>query len=152
MNTLCTECKSTEFKNINVIKENLFPPKTYLPNLNEIIVKNIQMEPVDEFANKIFFFYASESKTMLQTDNKYHSNMTQSEVYDDFENSGLGKFDSNGRTKIIMEKPINYGKKLPHLHFIMCDKVNQKNNWVCELDKSTTIKCLKKTSNKTLHC
>ena len=118
---ICTECQPVKDSDIGIIRKNVFPPTTYLPDPEDIVELNIDMGP-HKFANKHFFYYASESNKMLLKDGKNIKKMSELEAYDDFENSGLAVFDNSGKAKIVLVQPSEYmGNKKkkypPHVHF-----------------------------------
>ena len=107
-------------KNISIRTRTNFPPKRFLPNISNVVVKHIQMCP--GFSNKYLFYYASESNEMLLKDRKNLENLSEIEAYDDFENSGIARFNNDGYVEITVVKPTKYigktkRKFTPHLHF-----------------------------------
>ena len=135
-NKICTACDlkskgvSKIVKKANWIKvSNLTndPPDTYIPNPNEIISAKIDMP---QFKNRLVYYFASESKSMLKKDGKYYKNISPDTSYDDYENSGVTKLNSKGKATIYLSKPVSYYVKEdsksypPHVHF----KISNKNN------------------------
>ena len=133
---ICTACGpngkgvSKIIKKANWIKvSNLTndPPQTYIPNPKEIISAKIDMP---EFANRLVYYFAAESKSMLEKDNKYYKNISPNASYDDYENSGVTKLNNKGKSTIYLSKPVSYyvkedSKSYPtHVHF----KISNKNN------------------------
>ena len=112
---------------IKVSKLTNDPPQTYIPNPKEIISAKIDMP---QFANRLVYYFASESKSMLKKDNKYHKKISPDESYDDYENRGVTKLNSKGKGTIYFSNPVPYYVKEdsksypPHVHF----KISNKNN------------------------
>ena len=103
------------------------PPQTYIPDPKEIISAKIDMP---QFANRLVYYFAAESKSMLKKDNKYHKKISPDDSYDDYENRGVTKLNSKGKATIYFSNPVSYYVKEdsksypPHLHF----KISNKNN------------------------
>jgi len=131
MKNICTDCSDIIDKyGITTTKNHLFPPKEYLPKINELASKWIIMG--SQFARRYLFFYAAESDTMEQ--NLIDTNISnEAKSYDNFQNSGIVQLDDKGMANIVLHYPKSYKGTNgitydTHIHYRVTDKSNKKWN------------------------
>ena len=139
MSKICTACENSKGKKSIVKKRASWvkkmgrkhhPPLTYLPNPANLMSLKINMGK--NYAHRYIYYFAAESQYMLQYDQKPIQNVIPSQAYDDFENNGVAKLDSQGRANIVLSRPINYfvtedGQTyIPHVHYKVSSKDGKK--------------------------
>lgn len=132
---ICVECEPTD-RLISKIYNNKFPPKEFLPIVDKINTVTIDMG--HKYASRYIFYYAAESKKMLQRDGKFKEPIYELEAYDDFDNSGIAKLNEKGIAVIFVADPVEYLANDGivydrHVHF----KISNKNNKLWTKDEFT---------------
>lgn len=115
------------------------PPKTFVPLVNNLVTVDIQRPLRD--AGKFVYFFAAESKSMLEIDNKFKKKISPKDAYDDFENRGICQLDSNGFCRVVISRPVEYHVKednktySAHLHYKLSTKDNKwgKTNYTIQI-------------------
>lgn len=135
MSKICTGCDISKDKKSQVKKRAAWvkkagrkkhPPDTYLPNPKNLI--SIEINMGNKYSGRYIYYFAAESKHMLQLDNKFHPKISPKKAYDDFENNGVMRLNEEGVGTIVLSKPVNYyvkedkKKYLPHIHYKISSK------------------------------
>lgn len=107
-------------------------PHDKRPNLKNIKTKRpknydlVLTVEKKEFANRYVFYYASKKNDTCNKPNKWNK------AYNNFQNSGISKFDKDGKTKLYLITPQPYIEDgedyFPHVHFLVTNKDNSKWN------------------------
>lgn len=95
----------------------------YLPDLKNTIQININLGI--ENKNKYIFYYAAESVEM-QNNLVLNNASNKEKAYDNYENRGWTRLDSNGECIIWISMPISYNSSHPHFHYVLSD---ENRNW-----------------------
>jgi hypothetical protein len=135
MSKICTGCENSSGKK-SIVKTRApwvkkmgrtnHPPITFLPNPRNLIKVSINIGK--KYANRFIYYFAAESKYMLQQDNKQYNKITPVKAYDDFENNGVIQLDKHGKGNLVFSKPLDYYVKeddkryLPHIHYKISSK------------------------------
>ena len=130
---ICTACSTTDKKYSRLTKKaewvgdtkHNIPPKTYMPEVKNLVSVNITMP---QFAGRYVYYFAAESKDMLKADKKYKKVLKPKEAYDDYENRGVSLLNSEGKGKLVLSCPAKYYVKEDntsypsHVHFLVSNK------------------------------
>lgn len=108
-------------------------PKDKKPSLKNIKLKSpkdysikVNISMGDDFKNRYIYYYASKP-------NKDCCHVkTWDKAYDNFQNSGIAKFDKKGNAVLKIKRPQHYIEDnftyFPHVHFLVSNKNNTKWN------------------------
>lgn len=137
---ICTGCDENNVVNdrANWNKElgrNDHPPCEFMPDFKDIVTLRIKKK---KFKNRYIYFFGAESCKMLEKDNKECNNISPDKAYDNFENSGISRFNNKGICQIYLSKPVKYTVKEnldekktyeSHIHYKVSEKINNEYKW-----------------------
>ena len=106
----------------------LEPDPDVIPDIDSLITVSIEKP---EFKNRYLFYFASDDLITIKTKRKMEvKEIEPLDAYGEFDNSGVGKFDSKGKAQISLRNPIEYYVKKDkkkyesHIHYKISNSDN----------------------------